>query len=370
MTPVETSSIESGRRLRSILAQEVERGSALGASAHVILNGEVVFDFACGRHSDDRPLQTSDDVPWFSMSKVASTVAIARAWERGLFDLDEPVSSYIPEFRGGGKDDITIRQLWTHTAPLLTVDRGINTAMSQDEALSTICFATADDNRDDRGQVGYLGHAGFLLLSEVVTRRSEISFANFFAQEVAMPLRLRSRLGLPAVASDLVDVPFLRTAPTRVRFNAAAAFASNCVTGPIGDAATVCDLLVHAGTINGHQVLRPETVEALISPQHHGVRDQRLQMPSTMGLGFALDEYDFGRYCSTRSFGHGGARSSAAFGDPDADLSVAVFFNGLCPLDEHVRRINAASSAVYLDWELVDPTRRGRDHCAPYGLVI
>lgn len=350
------------------LEQEVERGTALGATAHVRYRGEVVFEFACGHRDEDHLLTATDVVPWFSVSKIASSVAVARAWEVGLFDLDEPIASYISEFRGGAKDAITIRDLWTHTAPLLAVDSTVNTSMSWDEAIRRICAAEAD--RDAGIRVGYLGHSGMLLLGEVVARRSGTDFAGFFAREVAMPLGLRCRLGGPSVVSDLVDVPFVDTAATNIRFDAAAGFPGNCVIGPIDDAAALCQLLLDGGTFQGRAVLRPETVMALISPEHAGLMDQRLLMPVTTGLGFALDEFDFGRYCSKRSFGHGGARSSVAFADPDADLSVAIFFNGNCPLRGHVRRINAVSSAVYCDLGLADPADGGRDHQAPFGLVI
>jgi hypothetical protein len=48
--------------------------------------------------------------------------------------------------------------------------------------------------------------------------------------------------------------------------------------------------------------------------------DQRLAMPVTTGLGLTLDEFSFGRYCPANFFGQSGARSSAAFADPDAGV--------------------------------------------------
>lgn len=177
------------------LTEEVRRGTALGATACVWHRGELVFDGAIGDRENDQLLTPAHDVPWFSASKIASSVAVARAWELGAFELDEPVATYIPEFSGGGKDAITCRDLWTHAAPLQAVDRSINTSMSRSDALERIYAGEAD--ADPKG-TGYLGHAGMLLLGEVVARRTGIRFADFFDQEVARPLGLRSRIGARA----------------------------------------------------------------------------------------------------------------------------------------------------------------------------
>lgn len=354
-------------RLTRALEEEVDRGSALGASAHVRHHARVVFDAAIGRRDHHQPLSAEDDVPWFSASKIASSIAVARAWERGLLDLDERVSTYLPEFAGGGKDRITCRQLWTHSAPLQGADRAVNTSMSWPDAIDRICSAEADG---ESGGTGYLGHAGMLLLGEIVARRSGIPFADFLNQEVAAPLTLRSRLGPPARPSDLVEVPFLGVAPTKISFDASAGFPGNCITGPIREAALLCQLLVDHGRYDGAEVLRPGTVTALTTCQHSTAMDRRLGMPVTTGLGFTLDEFSFGRYCSTSTFGHSGARSSVAFSDPDAGISAAIFFNGTCALEHHVRRISAASSAIYLDLGLAETTQAGRVHPGPFGLQV
>ena len=54
-----------------------------------------------------------------SLTKVvATTPSVWLLIERGKIELDAPVSRYIPEFRGGWRDEITIRHLLTHTSGL------------------------------------------------------------------------------------------------------------------------------------------------------------------------------------------------------------------------------------------------------------
>lgn len=54
-----------------------------------------------------------------SVSKVVgTTTAAAVLVDEGRLDLDAPVSSYVPEFSGAGKDQVTVRMLLDHTSGL------------------------------------------------------------------------------------------------------------------------------------------------------------------------------------------------------------------------------------------------------------
>ncbi|MFD5071511.1 serine hydrolase domain-containing protein, partial [Streptomyces sp. NPDC058369] len=51
-----------------------------------------------------------------SVSKLFTSILAVQQIERGTLELEATVASYLPEFAGGGKQDITIRQLLTHTS--------------------------------------------------------------------------------------------------------------------------------------------------------------------------------------------------------------------------------------------------------------
>ncbi len=54
-----------------------------------------------------------------SLTKCVATATSAMIlYDQGRFRLNDPVSRYLPEFRGGGKDEVTIRQLLTHFSGL------------------------------------------------------------------------------------------------------------------------------------------------------------------------------------------------------------------------------------------------------------
>src|SRR5437899_867254 len=50
-----------------------------------------------------------------SISKTFTAVALMQLWERGGFDLDEPVNSYLKSYQLS-RNDVRFRHLLTHTA--------------------------------------------------------------------------------------------------------------------------------------------------------------------------------------------------------------------------------------------------------------
>ncbi|MFE1551758.1 serine hydrolase [Streptomyces sp. NPDC058718] len=51
-----------------------------------------------------------------SVSKLFTSILAVQQIERGRLDLEAKVTAYLPEFGGGGKQDVTVRQLLTHTS--------------------------------------------------------------------------------------------------------------------------------------------------------------------------------------------------------------------------------------------------------------
>jgi CubicO group peptidase (beta-lactamase class C family) len=66
-----------------------------------------------------RPMTADTIFDLASLTKVAATTPVAlRLIAAGNIGLDDPVRRYLPEFAGLGKENVTVRQLLTHTAGL------------------------------------------------------------------------------------------------------------------------------------------------------------------------------------------------------------------------------------------------------------
>lgn len=130
-------SSERLKRIDAFLQKSVDQKEIPGAVAIVCRNGKIIYHKAFGAADNPagRAMKTDDIFRIASMSKAITSTAVMMLWEEGLFQLDDPISKYIPEFKNpsvldslNGSDttyttrpagkEITIRHLLTHTSGL------------------------------------------------------------------------------------------------------------------------------------------------------------------------------------------------------------------------------------------------------------
>ena len=104
--------------VREAFTENFERRNELGAACCVYHRGEKVVDLWGGirNKSTGEPWEEDTMVIVYSATKGISGLTMALAHSRGLFDYDECVSEYWPEFAQHGKENITVRQLFSHQA--------------------------------------------------------------------------------------------------------------------------------------------------------------------------------------------------------------------------------------------------------------
>ncbi|HMA43140.1 MAG TPA: serine hydrolase domain-containing protein, partial [Gemmatimonadales bacterium] len=90
-----------------------------GAVLAVGRHGRLALLAAAGHYGadDPRPVDPHTIYDLASLTKVIGlTTACMILVDEGKLDLDAPVRTYVPQFRGPQKDQVTIRQLLTHSA--------------------------------------------------------------------------------------------------------------------------------------------------------------------------------------------------------------------------------------------------------------
>ncbi len=122
-------------RIDTMLTESIRENKIPGAVALVARKGRIVYCRAFGKADSAgiRQYKTDDIFRIASQTKAVTATAVMILWERGKFQLDDPISRYIPEFRNPtvltgfnpadsgytsvpAQTEITVRQLLTHTS--------------------------------------------------------------------------------------------------------------------------------------------------------------------------------------------------------------------------------------------------------------
>ena len=153
-----------------------------------------VADLASGR-----PITTDIASPWFSMTKIATGTTAIRLAERGVLDLDAPVSSLVPAMRvlrpASWAARITVRHLLQHTAGLANPIpvRWIHPADQpgpDPDALLERLLAKHSRLRFQPGARSSYSNLGTLALGGAITQAGGAPFQSVVHDELLEPLRM------------------------------------------------------------------------------------------------------------------------------------------------------------------------------------
>lgn len=112
----------SSTRLENAKTYALKVGDRLGSSggaALVLRHGRIAGEWYWGKRGpspQDAAFDADTLTPLFSVSKGFTATALALLIQDGVMWLDEPVSTYIPEFQVGDLAKITVRHLATHSS--------------------------------------------------------------------------------------------------------------------------------------------------------------------------------------------------------------------------------------------------------------
>jgi CubicO group peptidase (beta-lactamase class C family) len=356
--------------VRAAFARNFTERGEVGAACAVYRRGEKVVDLWGGLR--DRaslaPWEEDTLVLVFSTTKGLSAMAMAVAHSRGLFELDERVAAYWPEFAAAGKERVTVRQLLAHQAGLCAVDGPLTAATLADLDAVAAIIARQRPAWEPGTRHGYHALTLGFYEGELLRRvdPAHRSLGRFFREEVARPLRIEFYIGLPpeVPASRLATVEMseplrllggldrdswrVLLALLRPGSLTARAFSNPKVRRPVEFAAPafrgvefpavggyglVRDIARAYGALatGGREVgLGARTLEELRTPApapSGGLRDAVLLADTRYGFGYLKPSPAFRFGSGEAAFGTMGAGGSFAFADPDEGLGFAYAMN-------------------------------------------
>ena len=222
-----------------------------------------------------------------SISKLFTATAIMQLAEQGRINIDEPLTTYLPEFsiktRFPGEGRITPRNLMTHHSGLpANFYKGIFS--SNPEPFTKVIKEIKDEYLAYPPDSVYsYSNLGVTLLGGVIERVSGKDYASYMDESILGPIGMdnssfSTKTGM-VVAKGYKDGD--ATNELGIRDLPATGLLSSVV-----DLGRFMQMVLTGGMSGGRQIIKPETLAEMLRPQNSKVP---LDMGINIGLGWALD---------------------------------------------------------------------------------
>jgi len=336
-----------------ILEKAIADRAFPACSLAVTFRGELVAHKALGCFTYDPAspeVTTASIFDLASLTKVLATTAMAMIlYERGLLDLEAPVTAIVHEFAGEfaandpRRREITLRMLLAHSSGLPAYEKLFLRAQTR-EGLLQAAFTTP--LAADPGTRAEYSDIGFIILGVVLERLADESLDAFCQREIFGPLGMTHTTfnPTPALKDPIPPTADDRTFRHRIiqgEVQDENASVLGGIAGHAGLFSTAEDLAIfaHAMLNAGHPILRSSTVE-LFS------RRESAPEGTSRALGWDTPSApsQSGKYFSSRSFGHLGYTGTSLWIDPERQLSIALLTNRTWPdcQDQAIKQVRPA----------------------------
>lgn len=257
-----------------------------GAVAFVARRGHIVKHEAYGhafKYVDDQltlasnPIEMQEDTIFdlASISKIFTTTAAMILYDQGLFELDDKVSKHIPEFAENGKEDVTIRQLLTHTSGFTAWVPLYTKGNSREDRIDLVLKHPLSN---EPGSTYTYSDLNMITLGVLIERLSGQRQDEFVKEHITEPLNMKDTMyNPPASLKDRIAAteyqPWTNRGVVWGDVHDENAWSLDGVAGHAGvfstaeDLAKLAHMYLNDGRYGSVQILKPETVNRIVENQ-------------------------------------------------------------------------------------------------------
>ena len=365
------------RTIDSIATASIEAGCFPGCQILVARKGKIVHHKSYGHHTTEqlRAVENSHLYDMASCTKVmAATICLMHLADQKKLDLDKPISTYLEEFKGSNKENLTLREILTHQSGLrnegytriyVTKDKKLNpkwfrTEQSEEFPNHFGCglYVHKDTrehilNRIVKQKPGkrkfHYSCYNFHLTAFLVERLTGRNYEEYLYEEFYKPLGVKDAMYNPTRKYSLEQI-----VPTEIgnRYrkqihgvvhDETAAFMGG-VSGNAGlfanseSLAPILQMLLNGGEYNGKRYFKRKTIKEWTSCQypkngnHRAVGFDRRRLNDNLPLEERTTKpYYYAPSASEKSFGHSGFTGTMVWADPKEDLVFVFLSNRVYP---------------------------------------
>ncbi|GGI06980.1 serine hydrolase domain-containing protein [Isoptericola cucumis] len=341
----------------------------MGYEGHVVRTDASGYAVAFGDEGvplpEDQRVPTAEDTIFdmASVTKLFTSIAVVQLVEEGRVTLDEPVATYLPEFAAGGKQDVTVRHLLTHTSGFVA---WVPLWSRYPDEQSRIAAVMAQPLDDPAGTVYRYSDLNLITLGVLVEELRGAPLDEVVAERITGPLGM-SDTGFNPTQVDRTAATEYQASPPRGAVRGEVhdenAWSLGGVAGHAGifstahDMAVLSQALLNGGSYAKQRILDKRSVELMIT-------NFTTAFPGDEhGLGFELDQrWYMDAMSGPRTAGHTGYTGTSLVIDFDAHAFAILLTNRV-----HPSRDSGSNNIARREWarglayaQGVEP-RRGAD---------
>lgn len=318
---------------RTEIWKAITGSGASSASVAISDNGKIVYEegFAMANRAAAIPVDTSTQFNIGSVSKMFVTMAVLQLCQNNKLDLDQPVSTYLPEFtmKDPRYQQITVRMLLNHTSELggtYSYDT-ITTAPDPDYMGYFLEDLSESSLKGDPGIISIYCNDGFTLAQALVEKVSGLSYADYLSKNILTKAGLNNtscyfKADNPNVAlsyksdGSAADLEYLNS------------------LGAGGIASNAQDLAKFGAAILAGKIIDPQLMDISFTPQYGSQTVPSGTPKQAFGLGWDSVNDEAYQKLGVRLIYKSGDTSeyhSMLYLLPDQNITIALTFSG--PVD-------------------------------------
>ncbi|MFI0986110.1 serine hydrolase [Streptomyces exfoliatus] len=273
-----------------------------------------------------------------SVSKLFTSILAVQQIERGSLELEARVTAYLPEFGGGGKGDVTVRQLLTHTSGF----RSWIPLYREPTREGKLRLLWNETLANPPGSAYLYSDLNLITLQLVLEEITGLGLDVLLHDEITAPLGMhRTRFNPPLswrpgiAATEDARPPWsgLDRGMVWGEVHDENAHSLGGIAGHAGifsrawDLAVLARTLLNGGAYGRARILSPASVDLMFT-------DFNTAFPGDEhGLGFELHQHWYmGAMATPRTAGHTGFTGTSLVLDPTTDAFLIVLGNSVHPV--------------------------------------
>jgi beta-N-acetylhexosaminidase len=374
-------------KIDSIALDAISKGATPGCQVLVARYGKVIYQKSFGKHTYNgrREVANDDLYDLASLTKVnATTLAIMKLVEDSVIRLSDPLSKYLQNLDTTNKQDITLKQVLTHSAGLkswipfynvTTADPLVYDTTFSKVASDRFCIKVSENLYMCRefqsvifgtiydSEVKTPGHykysdLGMILMRYLIEKVTHTTLDRFVDSVYYEPMGLRTMTYNPLgkfTKSEIVpteESADFRKGLIHGYVHDPAASMLGGVSGHAGlfsnsaDVAALLQMLMNGGYYNGQKFLDNETINGFTKYQY---------VNSRRGIGFDKPEPNRRKvnpvsdYASGKTFGHSGFTGTQMWADPQNGIVYVFLSNRVYPTADNKKLVSMSVRSKIMD---------------------